>query len=66
MKSYILYIACWVNDDTCDRILINKKFGGKNIQLLTYNVVIRKVALKEKDLNGYIINIYRKPQRLIN
>jgi DNA modification methylase len=53
-------------DNTYDHVLINEKVGGKHSQLLTYNVVVRKLTYEENDLNGEIVNIYQKPQALIN
>jgi len=33
---------------------------------LVYNAVVRKLAYEEKDLKGEMVNIYQKPQALIN
>jgi hypothetical protein len=33
---------------------------------LVYNVVVRKLTYEEKDLKGNTVNIYQKPQALIN
>ena len=34
--------------------------------MLVYNVVVRKLTYEEKDLKGKMVNIYQKPQALIN
>ena len=34
--------------------------------MLTYNVVVKKLAYEERDLKGVAANIYQKPQALIN
>jgi len=33
---------------------------------MVYNVVVRKITYEEKDLKGVMVNIYQKPQALIN
>jgi hypothetical protein len=33
---------------------------------LVYNVVVRKLTYEENDLKGEMVNIYQKPQALIN
>ena len=33
---------------------------------MTYNVVVKKLTYEEIDLKGEIVNIYQKPQALIN
>jgi hypothetical protein len=33
---------------------------------LVYNAVVRKLTYAEKDLKGDMVNIYQKPQTLIN
>jgi DNA modification methylase len=33
---------------------------------LVYNVVARKLTYEENDFKGEIVNIYQKPQELIN
>ena len=33
---------------------------------MVYNVVVRKLTYEEKDLKGEMVNIYQKPQALIN
>jgi hypothetical protein len=34
--------------------------------LMVYNVVVRKLTYEETDLKGEMVNIYQKPQALIN
>ena len=34
--------------------------------MLTYNVVVKKWTYEERDLKGVAVNIYQKPQPLIN
>ena len=33
---------------------------------MVYNVVVRKIIYKGNDLKGEMVNIYQKPQELIN
>ena len=35
-------------------------------QILTYDVVVRKLTYEDKEMKGEIVNIYQKPQLLIN
>jgi DNA modification methylase len=42
------------------------KDGGKPSSLWVYHVVVRKLTYKENDLKGEMVNIYQKPQALIN
>ena len=34
--------------------------------MLTYNAVVKKLTYEERDLKGVVVNIYQKPQALIN
>ena len=34
--------------------------------MLTYNAVVKKLTYEERDLKGVAVNIYQKPQALIN
>ena len=34
--------------------------------MLTYKAVVKKLTYEERDLKGVAINIYQKPQALIN
>ena len=34
--------------------------------MLTYNAVVKKLTYEERDLKGVAVNIYQKPQDLIN
>ena len=38
----------------------------KHSQILSYNVVVKKLTYEERDLKGVTVNIYQKPQALIN
>jgi hypothetical protein len=36
------------------------------VVILVYNIMVRKLTYEEKDLKGEMVNIYQKPQALIN
>ena len=59
-----IHLSCWTNDD--ESILINERSERKYSQILTYNVVVKKLTYEEIDLKGEIVNIYQKTQALIN
>ena len=40
-----------------ESILINEKSEGKYSQMLTYNVVVKKLTYEERDLKGVTIKI---------
>ena len=61
-----IHFACWTKDETYESILINERSEVKYSQILTYNVVLKKLTYEEIDLKGEIVNIYQKPQALIN
>ena len=60
-----IHLACWTKDETYESLLINERSEGKYSQILTYNVVVKKLKYEETDLKGEIVNIYKKPQALI-
>ena len=60
-----IHLACWTKYETYESLLINERSEGKYSQLLTYNVVVKKLTYKEIDLKGENVNIYHKPQALI-
>ena len=59
-------LACWTKYETYESLLINERSEGKYSQILTYNVVVKKLTYEEIDLKEEIVNIYQKPQALIN
>ena len=61
-----IHVSCWTRDEIYESILINERSEGKYSQILTYNVVSKKLTYEEIDLKGEIVNIYQKPQALIN
>ena len=61
-----MHLACWTKDETYESLLINERIEGKYSQMLTYNAVVKKLTYEEIDLKGEIVNIYQKPQELIN
>ena len=61
-----IHLACWTKDETCESLLINERIEGKYSQILTYNVVVKKLTYEEIDLKGEIANVYQKTQALIN
>ena len=64
--SESIFFSCWTQQASSDLITINEKDGAKHRQLLTCNVVFRKLTYQEKDWNGEIVNIDQKAQPLIN
>ena len=61
-----IHVASWTKDKTYDSFVMNVKSEAKHSQLLTYNVVVRKLKYGEKNFKEYIVNNYQKPQALIN
>ena len=61
-----IHLACWTKYETCESLLINERSERKYSQILTYNVVVKKLTNEEIDLKEEIVNIYQKPQALIN
>ena len=61
-----IHLATWTKHDSYNSILVNANDGETPSSILVYNVVVRKLTYEEKDLKGEMINIYQKPQALIN
>ena len=61
-----IHLACYTNYETSKSLLINERSEGKYRQILTYNAVVKRLTYEEIDLKGEIVNIYKKPQALIN
>ena len=61
-----IHLGCWTKDKTCESLLINERSEGKYSQILNYNALVKKLTYKEIDLKGEILNVYLKPQALIN
>jgi len=61
-----IHLATWTKDDSYNSILVNANDGETPSSILVYNVVVRKLTYEEKDLKGEMVNIYQKPQALIN
>ena len=61
-----IHLATWTKDEIYESLLINKKSEGKYSQMLTYNVVVKKLTYEERDLKGVTVKIYQKSQALIN
>ena len=61
-----IHLACCTKDETYEYLSINERSEGKYSQILTYNVVVKNLTYEEIDLKGEILNIYQKPQALIN
>ena len=61
-----IHVECWKNDDSYKLILLNWVDGNSHSQLLVHDVVVIKLTYEEKDAKGEIVNIYKKPQTLIN
>ena len=45
---------------------MNRVDGKSHSQVLVYDAVVRKLTYEDKDAKGDIVNIYQKPQALIN
>ena len=45
-----MHLACWKKDETYESLLINERSEGKYNQILTYNVVVKKLTYEEIDL----------------
>jgi hypothetical protein len=61
-----MHLATWTKDDSYNSILVNANDGETPSSILVYNVVVRKITYEEKYLKGEMVNIYQKPQALIN
>ena len=53
-----IHVACWTKDETYESFLINERSEAKYSQILTYNVVVKKLTYEEIYLEGEIVNIY--------
>ena len=47
-------------------MIFNRVDGKSHSQILTYDVVVRKLTYEDKKTKEEIVNIYQKPQLLIN
>ena len=47
-------------------MIFNWVDGKSHSQILTYDIVVKKLTYKDKDAKGEIVNIYQKLQLLIN
>ena len=47
-------------------MIFNRVDGKSHSQILTYDAVVRKLTYEDKETKGEIVNIYQKPQLLIN
>ena len=47
-------------------MIFNWVDGKSHSQILTYDAVVRKLTYEDKEAKGKIVNIYQKPQLLIN
>ena len=47
-------------------MIFNRVDGKSHSQILTYDVVLKKLTYEDKESKGEIVNIYQKPQLLIN
>lgn len=47
-------------------MIFNRVDGKSHSQILTYDAVVRKLTYEDKEAKGEIVNIYQKPQLLIN
>ena len=45
-----IHLACWTKDETYESLLINERSEDKYSQILTYNVVVKKLTYQEIDL----------------
>ena len=61
-----IHLATRTKNETYESLLINEKSEGKYSQMLTYNVVVKKMTYEERDLKGVTIKIYHNSQALIN
>jgi DNA modification methylase len=61
-----IHIDSWAKDDSYMSMIFNRVDGKSHSQILTYDVVVRKLTYEDKEAKGEIVNIYQKPQLLIN
>ena len=61
-----IHIDSWEKDDNDMSMIFNRVDRKSHSQILTYDVVVRKLTYEDKERKGEIVNIYQKPQLLIN
>ena len=61
-----IHVECWTKEDSYKHIIMNQVDGKSHSQVLVYDAVVRKLTYEDKDAKGDIVNIYQKPQALIN
>ena len=47
-------------------MIFNRVDKKSHSQTLSYDAVVRKLTYEDKEMKGEIVNIYQKPQLLIN
>lgn len=47
-------------------MIFNRVDRKSHSQILIYDAVVRKITYEDKEAKGEIVNIYQKPQLLIN
>lgn len=61
-----IHIDSRAKDDSHMSMIFNRVDGKSHSQILTYDAVVRKLTYEDKEAKGEIVNIYKKPQLLIN
>ena len=60
-----IHVESWRKDDSSKPILFNQVDGKIHSQVLVHDV-LKKLTYEDKEAKGEIVNIYQKPQSLIN
>ena len=55
-----IHIDNWAKNDSYMFMIFNQVDGKSHSQVLTYNVVVRKLIYEDKEAKWEIVNIYKK------
>ena len=61
-----IHVESWTKDDSYKPILFNQVDGKNHSQVMVHDVVVKKLTYEDKKTIGEIVNLYTKPQSLIN
>ena len=61
-----IHVESWTKDDSYKSIIFNQVDGKSHSQVLVHDVVVKRLTYEDKEAKGEIVNIYQKPESLIN
>jgi len=56
----LIHIDSWAKYDRYMSIIFNRVDGNSHSQILTYDVVVRKLTYEDKEEKGEMVNIYKR------